>query len=656
MTITGTTQGGSRAPVRPPRGRGRVRQILLACGVLSSLLYVATDILGGLRYPGYSFASQAISELAAIGAPSKPLVSPLFLVYDVLALAFAVGVLLVAGRNRALRITGGLLLARAILGVGTGLAERLGLFSLALANQRGAGTLAGDLPHIVLTAAIVVLFVVAIAFGAFALGKRFRIYSFATIATVLLLSVLTGPYAARAAAGQPTPGFGILERIDVYSLMLWVGVLAVALLRRPTSRGTTARATATPNIGGFVAPGFEEVRAELARNFAERGEIGAAVAAYWRGEKVVDLWGGRRTPEGDDPWNEDTMIVVMSTTKGLAAMTLAVANARGWLDYDAPIARYWPEFAQNGKSAITVRQLLAHEAGLVLLDEELTVEKMRDLDFLARVLARQTPAWTPGTRHGYHAMTVGLYMQEIIRHVDPAHRTLGQFFHEEIAAPLGLEFYIGLPRDVPDERLAKVKPLSRGRAILALKNTPPVLIGKVLQPRSLLRKSLAIPSDVDFNDRRTLEVEMPAGNGVGTARAIARAYSAFAEGGAELGITPDTLARLTALPEVARPRDEVLGIPTYFSLGFARPGLETGFGSSPRAFGTPGAGGSFGFADPDARLGYAYVMNKLDFWLIDDPREKALRGAIYRAIARLDPGAARGEVQTNAPHLATARP
>src|SRR5687768_12540799 len=134
-----------------------------------------------------------------------------------------------------------------------------------------------------------------------------------------------------------------------------------------------------PHVDGIVAAGFEEVRAEFERNFAERGEIGAAVAAYWRGEKVVDLWGGRRTPTGDEPWNQDTMVVVMSTTKGLAAMTLAVANAHGWLDYDAPVARYWPEFAQNGKEKVTVRQLLGHEAGIVLLDEKLSVEKLSDL-------------------------------------------------------------------------------------------------------------------------------------------------------------------------------------------------------------------------------------------------------------------------------------
>jgi CubicO group peptidase (beta-lactamase class C family) len=330
--------------------------------------------------------------------------------------------------------------------------------------------------------------------------------------------------------------------------------------------------TTTTHVGGLVAPGFEEVRAEFARNFAERREIGAAVAAYWRGEKVVDLWGGHRTPEGDAPWTEDTMVVVMSATKGLAAMTLVVASARGWLDYDAPVASSWPEFAQNGKAAITVRQLLGHEAGLVLLDETLTLEKLRDLDGMARLLARQKPAWPPGTRHGYHTISLGLYMQELIRRVDPARRTLGRFFHEEIAVPLALEFYIGLPREVPGDRLARVEPLSPWRGLLALRYTPPAVTLKMIRPGSLLRRSF-LGLDVDPNDRRYLEVAVPAGDGVGTARAIARAYSAFAEGGADLGVTPETFARV--------------------------------------------------------------AVNRLDFYLKDDPREKALRDAVYRAMGRL---------------------
>jgi CubicO group peptidase (beta-lactamase class C family) len=387
-----------------------------------------------------------------------------------------------------------------------------------------------------------------------------------------------------------------------------------------------------PQIDGLVAPGFEAVRIEFERNFARRGEIGAAVAAYWHGEKVVDLWGGRRIPGSDAPWNEDTLVVVMSTTKGLSAMTLAVANARGWLDYDAPVARYWPEFAQNGKARITVRQLLGHEAGLVLLDEKLTIERLHDLDEVAGLLARQTPAWPPGTRHGYHTMTLGLYMQELIRRVDPRRRTLGRFFHDEIAVPLGLDFYIGLPPEIPDERLARVQPLSPWRGLLALRYTPPAVTLRMIRPGSLLRRSF-VGLGVDPNDRRYLEVEVPAGNGVGSARAIARAYSAFAQGGAQLGLTPVTFARVTAPPEVPGRLDEVLGVPSYFSLGFLRPGPEPFFGSSPRAFGSPGAGGSFAFADPDAELGYAYVMNRLDFYLENDPREQALREAVYRAMA-----------------------
>ena len=390
----------------------------------------------------------------------------------------------------------------------------------------------------------------------------------------------------------------------------------------------------TTHVNGFVAPGFEEVRVEFERNFTNRGEIGAAVAAYWRGEKVVDLWGGRRAPDDDAPWEKDTMVPVMSTTKGIAAMTLALANARGWLDYEAPVAHYWPEFAQNDKGRITVRQLLAHEAGLVLFDEKLTIEKMRDLDYMARLIARQKPAWPPGTRHGYHTMSIGFYMQELLRRADPWHRTFGRFFQEEIAGPLDIDFYIGLPRHIPPDRVAVLRTLSRTRALLALRNTPPVMIRKLLRPGSLLRRSMLL-QNLDMNDRRVLELELPAGNGVGTARAIARLYSIFGEGGTELGITPETVARITEPPVVPRPMDEVVGLPSWFSLGFMRPGPEVMFGSSQRAFGAPGAGGSFAFADPETRLGFAYVMNKMDFYLIDDPREKALRDAVYRAIRRL---------------------
>lgn len=387
-----------------------------------------------------------------------------------------------------------------------------------------------------------------------------------------------------------------------------------------------------PAVHGVVAPGFEGVRDEFLRNFTQRGEIGAAVAAYWCGRKVVDLWGGRRLWNGTAPWEEDTMVVVHSTTKGMAAMTLAVAHARGWFDYDATVARYWPEFAQQGKGAITVRQLLGHQAGLAWLDEPLTVDDLRDLDRMARLLARQSPKWPPGTRHGYHPLTVGLYTLEFFRRIDPQHRTPGRFFRDEIASRLGLDFYFGVPQSVPGERLATIEPLSVRRALGASYRAPWPFLLRLLWPWSRLNRSMSALAAADPNDRRVLDVEMVAGNGVGTARAIARMYSVFAEGGGELGVGPETMAQLTAVPVSDDRPDAVLGLPSLFSLGFLRPGLPPTFGSTYRAFGTPGAGGSFGFADPDAHLGYAYVMNKTDFYLVDDPREKALRDAVMAGI------------------------
>ncbi|HET9713906.1 MAG TPA: serine hydrolase domain-containing protein, partial [Pyrinomonadaceae bacterium] len=210
-------------------------------------------------------------------------------------------------------------------------------------------------------------------------------------------------------------------------------------------------------IHGFVSRGYEVVREAFAENFTKRRELGAACCVYHRGEKVVDLWGGVRNEATGAPWEEDTMVIVHSTTKGLAAMTLALAHSRGWLDFDAPVCKYWAEFAQNGKEKITVRQLLAHQAGLFAFDEPVDRNVVADLDQLATVMARQKPEWEPGTRQAYHAITLGFYESELLRRIDPKHRSLGQFFQDEIASPLGLDFYIRLPESIPDSRLAKLK-------------------------------------------------------------------------------------------------------------------------------------------------------------------------------------------------------
>jgi CubicO group peptidase (beta-lactamase class C family) len=202
-------------------------------------------------------------------------------------------------------------------------------------------------------------------------------------------------------------------------------------------------------IHGFARAGFEAVREAFAENFSLRHELGAACCIYQHGEKVVDLWGGIRNRATSEPWEEDTMVVVYSTTKRLSAMTLALAHSRGWLDYEERVCTYWPEFVQQGKGKITVRQLLAHHAGLFAINERLDRSVIADLDRLAVVLARQKPEWEPGSHQAYHAISLGFYEGELLRRVDPQHRSLGTFFQDEIATPLGLDFYIRLPDLMP---------------------------------------------------------------------------------------------------------------------------------------------------------------------------------------------------------------
>ena len=386
--------------------------------------------------------------------------------------------------------------------------------------------------------------------------------------------------------------------------------------------------TDTVAVEGEVRPGFQAVREAFAQNFSRRRELGGACCVYYHGEKVVDLWGGVRDAASGAPWEEGTMVLVHSTTKGLAAMTLALAHARGWLDYDERVARYWPEFAQQGKESVTVRQLLAHQAGLFALDAPPDRALLRDPDRLAAMLARQKPAWTPGTRQGYHAITLGYYESELLRRVDPKHRTLGRFFQEEIAAPLHLEFYLRLPESVPDARLA---PLERAGALAILRGFPLRFTVAAFNPGSSIHRALA-GSELPIDERRVYarELEVPSGGGVGTARGIARAYSAFVHG--ELGLRDQTLDALST--PVAPLYDECMLSPVAFSLGFMKPGEAFPFGSNARAFGAPGAGGSLGYADPDAGLAYAYVTNRMGTSLTGDPRDVALREALAAALRR----------------------
>ena len=390
-----------------------------------------------------------------------------------------------------------------------------------------------------------------------------------------------------------------------------------------------------PSVAGLVRPGFEAVREAFVENFERRDELGAACCVFHRGEKVVDLWGGIRNAATGEPWEEDTMALVHSTTKGMAGLAMALAHSRGLFDYDERVSAYWPEFAQRGKGGITVRQLLSHQAGLFALDERPERSLVADLDRLAAVLGRQEPAWPPGTRQAYHAITLGFYESELLRRVDPGHRSLGRFFQEELATPLGLEFYLRLPEEIPDSRLA---PLHRSGMAAAIVHMPLRLTLAVMNPRSRFRRALQgseLPEQCARVYARNLEV--PSGGGVGTARALARAYGAFAVGGKELGLREDTLRQLMApaVPPVRGFHDACLKVEIRFSLGFEKPGPKHAF-AHPGAFGHPGTGGSLGFADPDAQIGFGYVPNKIGTYL-DDPRAEALRRATYRSIGEADP-------------------
>jgi CubicO group peptidase (beta-lactamase class C family) len=390
-------------------------------------------------------------------------------------------------------------------------------------------------------------------------------------------------------------------------------------------------------LQGEVAPGFEEVASVFEKNFAQRGEIGAACAVYHEGRKVVDLWGGYRDREALAPWEEDTLVLVFSATKGISALTVALAHSRGLIDYEEKVATYWPEFAHNGKENITLRQLLSHQAGLCAIDKPLNARVLADLDAVASILAQQRPVWEPGTKHGYHYLSLGLYEGELIRRTDPKHRSLGRFFQEDIASPLDLSFYIGLPPDVPDSKVATIEGFKPLQMLLHMNTMPVGMVLGYMNPRSLTRRTLDNPklhSPSDFNRPEYRRVELPAGNGIGQIRAMAKAYGVFAAGGHELGIDEDTLKALTASPTPPSlgSRDEVLKADMSYSLGFNRPSKAFRFGSGEKCFGTIGAGGSFGFADPQAQLGFAYAPNKMGFHIWDDPREKALRDAVYRCL------------------------
>lgn len=390
-------------------------------------------------------------------------------------------------------------------------------------------------------------------------------------------------------------------------------------------------------LSGYIAPGFEPVLRAFRESFAEGTEIGAACSAYVNGERVVDIWGGWRCLNRQKSWNEDTMVTVMSTTKGLTALVMALLYSDGQLDFDRTVASYWPEFIQAEKSSITVRQLLAHQAGLAAVDVSLTPQSIADRETLEAALAQQVPIWTPGTRHGYHATTLGFYQNALVRRVDQHGRSVGELVRDRLSGPPPHDMYIGLPDDIADERIAELAITQNWRAIRQL---PLRTIFASLNPRSLFHRVAANPklkSLSDVSTRPYLRLELPSFGGVATARALASSYSLFAGRNPILNATPETFDQLEA-PAIQPSRggpDLVLGIPTAYSLGFAKPSPFFNFGTDERAYGSPGAGGSQALADPATQLGFAYTPNNLRLGVLDDSRARALREATYQCVNKL---------------------
>jgi CubicO group peptidase (beta-lactamase class C family) len=379
------------------------------------------------------------------------------------------------------------------------------------------------------------------------------------------------------------------------------------------------------NIDGTCDDRFAKVRLAFADNFTERNDVGAAVAVTHNGRPVVDLWGGAADASGR-PWHHDTLVNVWSTTKGMTSLCAHLLVDRGELDLDAPVARYWPEFAAAGKEGVLVRWVLSHRTGLSGLTTPTVATDYEDWDKICGLLAAQAPIWEPGTQSGYQAITFGYLVGEIVRRITGV--SLGAFFSKEVAAPLGADIYIGLP-EAEHDRVADLTEVAMSAQMAAdmaqmFANATPAALAALTNP-------MLSPKDANLSGWRAAEI--PAANGQATARGLARVYSALAAGGEIDGV------RLLSAKAVERMReiqvtnpDLVLMLPVSWGLGYVVGGELGAYGPNPRAFGHDGWGGSFAMADPENGLAVAWVMNRMGGVLNGDPRKLAILEAVYASI------------------------
>ncbi|WP_330231489.1 beta-lactamase family protein [Nocardia sp. NBC_00508] len=384
-------------------------------------------------------------------------------------------------------------------------------------------------------------------------------------------------------------------------------------------------------VHGHCDPAFARVRDEFERNFAERGELGASVCVFLDGEPVVDLWGGVADPETGREWQDDTVHLIMSCSKGLTALCGHLLIDRGQLDVDLPVAHYWPEFARNGKGDIPVRQVFTHQSGVAHVDGRVPRGGFTDWELMISLIEETTPLWEPGTRVGYHGMTFGWLIGELVRRITD--RSIGRFFRDEIGEPLGVDCWIGLPA----EHESRVAPSIPGGG--ATVDLPPRILAALSNPESPMVKAISNmgswPSEWDT--RAAHAAEIPAGGAISNARGLAGVYAPLALGGRINGVRVISEA---AIPRMRYPQawtdvDAVSCLRTCYTLGFAK-SWPNGVGNSviigEDAFGTPGLGGQIGFADPSCRLSFAYTVNRHSAGTGLGSSGQALVDAVYRTV------------------------
>jgi CubicO group peptidase (beta-lactamase class C family) len=386
--------------------------------------------------------------------------------------------------------------------------------------------------------------------------------------------------------------------------------------------------------GGFVSPGWEPVRAAFEKNFELGEEVGASAAVYHLGEKVVDIWGGSFEQNGDRPYDDSTLQLMFSTTKGIVSIAVAMCVQRGLVDYDEKVATYWPEFASHGKGGATVAQLLSHQCGLIAPDVPVTMADALDWKTITTMIADTEPDWPIGSGHGYHALTFGWLAGELIRRTDG--RSPGQFIADEMAGPLGVDLWIGLPEAL-EARVSPImgRPLNEDNPDPTIKAMLEMFLGPETRGGRALFLNGAFRVDDAFNLREVHAAEIPAANGIGSAAALAKVYASTMSpvDGVQL-LMEDIRDRARATITPPGEPDLCLVMPTTFGMGFMTHGMFTPY-AGPGSFGHSGAGGSNAFAQPERQLAVAYVMNKMAANLAADARAQRITTAAAAVVDSL---------------------